>query len=96
MILQTVGWNSVLADRILSIDARFPFKRLKNHDDVIHLCATVDAVGTDEALKKEAERWVEAINFLKDLSVAREGGTPAPPLSPSLDRWQKLRRPRPR
>jgi len=96
MILQTVGWNSVLADRILSIDARFPFKPITNQRDIIQLCASVDALGTDEALKKEAAYWVEAIAFLKDRSVAREAGTPAPPLSLSLAKWQKLRRPRPR
>ena len=65
LILQTVGSNSVLANRKLNIQARFPFKPAEKSTDSLHLWAVVDYVGTqreDEvpgiinAVEKLAER----------------------------------------
>ncbi len=77
LILQTVGSNSVLASGILSIQARFPFERIANHDDCLRLCAIVEDVRTPEQAET-ADTIIEAVRCLRARAEARQSGTLAP------------------
>ena len=91
LILNTVGSNSVLADKKLSVQAKIPFKRLENADDCPRWCAIVEALGTDPEKEAEALTIIAAVRCLRERADARRAGIPVPPLSPSLSRRQTVR-----
>jgi site-specific DNA recombinase len=84
LILKTVGSNSVLADKKLSVHARFPFKWIENPDDFPRWCAIVEALGTDPQRETEVRTIIAAVRCLRERADARQAGTPVPPISPSL------------
>jgi DNA invertase Pin-like site-specific DNA recombinase len=83
LVLQTVGSNSILADRKLSIQAKIPFQKVENPDDFPRWCAIVEALRTPNE-ENEARMIIEAVRCLQERAQARRAGTPVPPLSPEL------------
>jgi site-specific DNA recombinase len=83
LILKTVGLNSVLGGRILSIQARIPFNRAKKPIDCLQLCTTFHSLGTDPAKEDETRTLIAAIDHLSQQAEFRHSRTPDPPLPPS-------------
>jgi site-specific DNA recombinase len=90
LILQTVGSNSVLSNRKLSIQARNPFRMGENFDAFPRWCSIVEVLRTPDE-ENEARMIIEAVHCLQARAEARRAGTPVPPLSPSLSKRQNAR-----
>lgn len=84
IILKTLGSNSLLGDKKLKIDARFPFREIDEKADPCHLRATVEDVRTDPALRDEAETLILAIRYLKSSAEYRRTGGPIPVMPAEL------------
>lgn len=84
LILQTVGWNSTLADERLSIQARSPFKRLEKPADCLYWRAIVEALGTHPEGETEVRTLIESIKCLKARADARQSQSPVPGIPASI------------
>ncbi len=86
LVFQTVGSNCVLSDKILSIQAKNPFRHVEKPADCLRLCAIVEALGTNPENEDENRTIIEAVRCLQERAEARRSRRPAPPLSPSLSK----------
>jgi len=77
LVLKTLGSNSVLADKILSIQTRFPFKQLQNPDEILLWCGLGEALRTLEGRQEEVSAIIGNVKALNDAAELRRNGETA-------------------
>ena len=77
LVLQTVGSNSVLADKNLAFKPKIPFQEVEIPDDFPRWCAIVEALRTPEE-ESEAKMLIEAVRCLHERAAGSSSGNSRP------------------
>lgn len=79
LILETVGSNSILGAKKLSIDARIPFEKVSNDPQFLIWSDKMNHFGTNPANREEVGKIIRGVKFLEACAEARRQGNALPP-----------------